>query len=86
MNYANVNHLVFGFANNSALAAENSQNSGLFDQKLAFDWVRDNIALFGGEPDQVMLFGQSDGGTSIGLHLTSYGGEGKRCPVSWYEI
>ncbi len=42
-----------------------SGNVGQRDQLLALAWVRDNIANFGGDPDRVMLFGQSGGGAKI---------------------
>ena len=46
-------------------------NYGLKDQQLALQWVRDNIMAFGGDPDQVTIFGQSAGAMSVGLHLLS---------------
>ncbi|MDB5669651.1 MAG: carboxylesterase/lipase family protein [Alphaproteobacteria bacterium] len=42
-----------------------SGNAGQLDLVLALKWVRDNIAAFGGDPNRVMLFGQSGGGAKI---------------------
>jgi len=65
-----VNHRLnsFGYLYLARLGGEqlaDSGNAGMLDLVMALQWVRDNIREFGGDPDRVMLFGQSGGGAKI---------------------
>lgn len=75
--YAAMNYRlgIFGFAASPALHAHDALNAGLRDQRLALEWLRDHIAAFGGDPENVTIFGESDGATGVGLQITAYGGD-----------
>ncbi|RKF72381.1 Acetylcholinesterase [Golovinomyces cichoracearum] len=47
-------------------------NTGILDQRLAVEWVRDNIEKFGGDASRITLFGQSAGAASIDYHTYAW--------------
>lgn len=66
---------ILGFLAHPELTAESenhaSGNYGLLDQLAALQWVQANIEVFGGDPDNVTVFGQSAGAHDISLLVTS---------------
>lgn len=66
---------IFGFFAHRELTRESphraSGNYALSDQIAAINWVRDNIAVFGGDPNAITIFGESAGAEDVGLLLVS---------------
>jgi len=66
-----------GFLNHPELRARGiDANLGIRDQIRALEWVRDNIAAFGGDPSRVMIFGQSGGGSKTSTLLATPAAKG----------
>ncbi|KAI8317496.1 Lipase 4 [Colletotrichum sp. SAR11_240] len=60
---------LFGFPNSAALT---EQNLGLLDQRFAIEWVRDNIAKFGGDASRMTLWGHSAGSIAVDYYSFAY--------------
>ncbi|GJN86733.1 hypothetical protein PLIIFM63780_010315 [Purpureocillium lilacinum] len=74
--FVSVNYRVggFGFMPGNEVMKDRSANIGLLDQRLALEWVADNIAAFGGDPSKVTIWGQSAGAISVFDQMLLYGG------------
>ena len=66
---------VFGFLTHPFLAEENpervSGNYGILDQIAALKWIHENISAFGGDPENITIFGQSAGAGSVKTLVSS---------------
>ena len=62
---------VFGFPNAAGLK-DDEQNLGFLDQRAAIEWIKVNIANFGGDPDRITLWGQSAGAMAVDYYNFAY--------------
>ncbi|PVH86271.1 alpha/beta-hydrolase [Cadophora sp. DSE1049] len=74
---------LFGWLSGSTFSQQDGvPNAALYDQRLAFEWVQQNIHLFGGDPSRVTVMGESAGAGSIMHQVTAYGGSNGSAPFS----
>ncbi|KAG9125385.1 hypothetical protein FRC07_007812 [Ceratobasidium sp. 392] len=64
---------IFGNPNSPYLAAKpGAKNVGLLDQRFALEWLKANVAAFGGDPNRMIAFGQSAGSISVDFQQFAY--------------
>lgn len=68
--------LFSGFLNYEDSSLPAARNLGLKDQRLALKWVQENINSFGGDPNNVTIFGESSGASSCHYHILSENSSG----------
>ncbi|KAH8649248.1 carboxylesterase family protein [Xylariales sp. PMI_506] len=64
----------FGWLSGPKFQSSGTPNVGLRDQRFALEWVQKYVHLFGGDPKQVTVMGESAGAGSIMYHIAAYGG------------
>lgn len=74
--FASINYRtsLLGFPGGDEVKEAGLQNLGLYDQRLALHWIKENIEAFGGDKNKVTIVGESAGGASMLIHLAAYGG------------
>ncbi|KAK3110842.1 hypothetical protein LTR53_014459 [Teratosphaeriaceae sp. CCFEE 6253] len=76
MVFVQINYRVgaFGFLASEDIRENGDLNVGLLDQRFALEWVQRYIHLFGGDPNHVVIHGDSAGAGSVAFHMAAYGG------------
>ncbi|KAK0273487.1 hypothetical protein LTR35_012237 [Friedmanniomyces endolithicus] len=76
MVFVQINYRVgaFGFLASEKIREDGDLNAGLLDQRFALHWVQQYIHLFGGDPDHVVIHGDSAGAGSVAFQMAAYGG------------
>ncbi|KAL4767841.1 Alpha/Beta hydrolase protein [Aspergillus nidulans var. acristatus] len=65
----------WGFLFSQEMQEAGAGNIAFRDQRMALQWLHDNIAAFGGDPDKLTIWGESAGARSLGMQLVAYDGK-----------
>ncbi|KAG9736258.1 acetylcholinesterase precursor, partial [Aureobasidium melanogenum] len=65
----NTRESIFAYPNSAELGKNGSQNFGILDVQQALEWIHDNIAAFGGNPDHIVFGGHSSGSVQVDHYL-----------------
>ncbi|KAJ6468143.1 Alpha/Beta hydrolase protein [Mycena vitilis] len=65
---------LLGFLGGPVVAADGDLNTGLLDQRAGLEWIQRHISKFGGDPNEVSIYGESAGGASVVMQVAAYGG------------
>ncbi|KAG9844047.1 acetylcholinesterase precursor, partial [Aureobasidium melanogenum] len=65
----NTRESIFAYPNSAELGKDGSQNFGILDVQQALEWIHDNIAAFGGNPDHIVFGGHSSGSVQVDHYL-----------------
>uniref|UniRef100_T1E184 Carboxylic ester hydrolase n=1 Tax=Cupiennius salei TaxID=6928 RepID=T1E184_CUPSA len=68
---ATINYRLWILGFFSGLIEDAPGNMGMYDQIMALQWIKDNAKYFGGDPDNIVLFGESAGGYAVSALLVS---------------
>lgn len=73
--------VAFGFLGSKEALAAGATNIGFRDQRLATEWIHENIAAFGGSSDKITIWGESSGAESVTAQVLAYNGKARTCPA-----